>query len=642
MTSVKKLNLPWTSLWKQFGEVSSRLCRADVLVYGLILSVAVFQFHFTARETDFPADDVFFSDSGRALIEHGFYGLNGYSETNMPPGLPAILGILGTVWGHSHSVVLRAMAIFGALALLASYELLRRQVPRIVAAAICLLLMSSVPHFWLVANQVCPSYPFMFTTLSALLVCRRIERTTSLTPRIIWGALLATLLVISLLLASAAIAFFGAIVVSLLGTFVRNRSLALERLKIYLPVLVIGLAVQGLWIRHDRVDASAGISAAEWPIPGFPQSYFSQLKVKNGNDPEMGLATPLDVAVRIANNVRAQCDFLSRMLLRLLPPVEWSSIFVIVPFLLIGLGWYDSVRRSNDGLQEWYFAGYELIYLLWPWNLEARFFVPIMPLACLFLWRGGNAFVLVLKNNLRVISLASLAVTPVLAICAWFSIHGPPIRSQHRFAELQDELSFVIWILLALLSAWIVWRNIAGLEPSPTLLRSFRRSLDSLQIDPRGISRSLGMVLVVGLVVVGLKMQLEIGRYVLDPNSSANNSPDAAAGKWIRAHTDKDVVVMARHVPTACHYSERRVIWFPPSSDPQLLMKGVAEHKVDFVIVAHREDPYYLPPDDKCFANLFASYPDAFHLVCEGPEFKIFKVTSNDPFSSRLSLGVVH
>jgi hypothetical protein len=39
---------------------------------------------------------------------------------------------------------------------------------------------------------------------------------------------------------------------------------------------------------------------------------------------------------------------------------------------------------------------------------------------------------------------------------------------------------------------------------------------------------------------------------------------------------------------------------------------------------------------------LFASYPDAFHLVCEGPEFKIFKVTSNEPFSSRLSLGVVH
>ena len=114
-------------------------------------------------------------------------------------------------------------------------------------------------------------------------------------------------------------------------------------------------------MHHDRVEASAGIGATEWPIPGFPQSYLSQLKLKNGNDPELGLATPLDVAVRIADNVCAQCDLLSRMLLRLLPPVDWTSIFVIVPLVLIALGWRDSVRQSKDGVQEWYFAGYEFI-----------------------------------------------------------------------------------------------------------------------------------------------------------------------------------------------------------------------------------------------------------------------------------------
>jgi hypothetical protein len=38
-------------------------------------------------------------------------------------------------------------------------------------------------------------------------------------------------------------------------------------------------------------------------------------------------------------------------------------------------------------------------------------------------------------------------------------------------------------------------------------------------------------------------------------------------------------------------------------------MKGIAKDKVDFVIVAHREFSYYLPPDDTCFALLFATYP---------------------------------
>ena len=174
--------------------------------------------------------------------------------------------------------------------------------------------MSSMTHFPLVAQTVCPSYLYMFTTLSALLISRKLEEATSLTSRITWGALLATLLIISLLLASAAIAFLGAILVSIFAAFPRNRPLALARLVIHLPVLIVGLAVQGLWMHHERVEASAGIGATEWPIPGFPQSYLSQLKLKNGNDPELGLATPLDVAVRIADNVCAQCDLLSRML----------------------------------------------------------------------------------------------------------------------------------------------------------------------------------------------------------------------------------------------------------------------------------------------------------------------------------------
>ena len=195
--------------YAQFAEVSSHLCRADVLVYALILCLGAFQFFLSCTR------NVIF----RATMSFGLipavHSLSVDFMVSMVIRKPicrrdcrAILGILGAVWGRSPSVFLRAMAVFGTLAFLASYELLRRQAPRIVAAAICLLLMSSMTHFPLVAQTVCPSYPYMFTTLSALLISRKLEEATSLTSRITWGALLATLLIISLLLASAAIAFW--------------------------------------------------------------------------------------------------------------------------------------------------------------------------------------------------------------------------------------------------------------------------------------------------------------------------------------------------------------------------------------------------------------------------------------------------
>src|SRR5206468_5823305 len=97
----------------------------------------------------------------------------------------------------------------------------------------------------------------------------------------------------------------------------------------------------------------------------------------------------------------------------------------------------------------------------------------------------------------------------------------------------------------------------------------------------------------------------------LDPNSTNNHSPDAEAAIWINSHTDSSGVIMARHVPTAFHYSKRKVIWFPPSSNPQLLMEGIQKHRIEFVIVVHREHNYYLPSDDDCFTRLFTAYPPA-------------------------------
>jgi uncharacterized membrane protein YwaF len=78
-----------------------------------------------------------------------------------------------------------------------------------------------------------------------------------------------TFVVSSLMFASAGIAFLGAIVARIGLTFLLDRRLAFDRLKAYLPVLLVGIAVQGIWM-HQTVEASARIVAQEWPLQVFP------------------------------------------------------------------------------------------------------------------------------------------------------------------------------------------------------------------------------------------------------------------------------------------------------------------------------------------------------------------------------------
>lgn len=638
--NVQPVNRDQASFWALLEDVSSSLCWLDIVVFALILGFGAMQFFFAARASDFFNDDVFFSDSARSLLEHGSYGINGYAETNMPPGLPAMLGFFWIVGGWGHLTFLRVMAVFGTLGFLASYELLRRQVPRIVAATICLLLISSRIHFELVTQWFFPSYPYFFAATSALLVARKLESATHFTSRVGWGILLMALIAASLMFASAGIALLGAIVASIGVLIFRERQLAFTRLRRYLAVLLVGVVVQGFWMNHERVDASSGIAASEWPLPGFPQSYMSQLKVKSGNNPELGMATPTDFVVRILKNTYQQSYLLSQTLLGRSTYITSISILVLGPLLLIILGWCYCIWRTGGGLQEWYFAGYEFIYIVWPWTLETRFLLPIAPLACLYMWRGAEALGSLAKYKPGVLGWAWLPLGLILTACSWSWMRGVGIGKHLAHAGLQDEASFIVWLLTAILAFRMIWADIAWAAPIAGFLRRCAGLIGASRIGPLRISQFLAITILTVLVGNGLATQLRIGRTNLDANSAVNRpTPDAEAASWIRAHTDPNAVVMARHVPTAYHYSGRKVIWFPPSSNPQLLMEGIQKHKIDFVVVVRRENSYYLPSDDDCFAPLLEAYPDAFRLVDQAPEFRIFQVATKAAAPPRVTLG---
>jgi hypothetical protein len=88
----RRLRGAGADLLSQLQEVSSTLRWADILVLALIIGLGALQFLCCVQSRDFLDDDVVYSDAGRSLIEHGFYGINGQPRTNQPPGLPAILG----------------------------------------------------------------------------------------------------------------------------------------------------------------------------------------------------------------------------------------------------------------------------------------------------------------------------------------------------------------------------------------------------------------------------------------------------------------------------------------------------------------------------------------------------------------------
>jgi hypothetical protein len=628
--------------WPQLWEVSSPLRWADIFVFALILGFGAFQFFYADLASNFLGDDVFNADAGRSLVQHGFYGINGYIETNVPPALPWLLGLVSIVGGFSHLVFLRTMAVFGTLAFLASYELLRRQAPRLVAAGICLLLMSSATHFEMATQWISNCYPCLFTAMCALLAARKLEKASLLASRIGWGALLAALIAASIMLASAGIAFMGAIVASICAAFFFDRRLAFARLKVYLPVFLFGIAVQGLWMHQQSVsvEASDGIGAQEWPVLGFPHSYVAQLKVKNGNYPELGLATPRDIAVRVLDNAYHYSYLLSKMLLRGSAYITFISILILGPLLLIALGWCYSVWPKGGGLQDWYFAAYGFIYLLWPWTPEPRFFLPVAPLACFYIWRGANALLFLAKIKPRLLGFVCFPPTVLLTVATWLWMNGYLKAGKLPHAGLQDETSFLAWLSSAILAGWLIC---AGTDWLTQAQRLVRWPTSALKISPVRVLQVSGIVVAAGLIVSGLSMQLKMGRSNLDLNSPGNRlPPDAEAAAWVNSHTDTKAVIMARQVPIAYHYSQRKVVWFPPSSNPQLLIEGILKYKVDFVIVVRREDPYFLPSEDDCFAPLLTVFPETFRLAYQAPKFRIFHVTQDVSPAFQATGNLVH
>jgi hypothetical protein len=360
--------------------MTKRVTFADFIIFLLIAAFGVSTVLLHQRTADFLTEDAFYADAAQSLLHHGFFGVNGVPETTQPPGLAAILAVLFFVFGYSYAVCLGAMAVFETLGFLVAYEFLRRRVSMRVAATICILLLSSPLYFAWATRMVYPCFAYFFTTMLALLSGDEYDKASTTRSRIVWGTVLTMAVVASLLIATATVALLGAMAAVVVFTALKERRLARIRLLKFLPVFLVATAVLGVWMLRKPAPL-------EWPLPGYPRPYLQQLKVKSGRQPELGIAKWSDIPARVTTNLMAEGDILARLVLR--HGLDRTNVAVIiVPFLLVVIGWtYSTMRTRGMELVDWYFAGYQFIYALWPWTIDTRFILPVAPIACFYMWQ---------------------------------------------------------------------------------------------------------------------------------------------------------------------------------------------------------------------------------------------------------------
>lgn len=585
----------------------------DILACSVIIAFGIAEFFLYRRAPDFTGEDVAYVELAKSLLHNHAYAYNSVVERTQPPGFSIFLAALGSVLGFGYIALVRAMAVVSTLAFLLSYRLIRGSQGPGIAASACILLASAPSVFQVATRSLFPSYPYFITSVLFLLLVPKLEAAQSRKSKIgLWVAL-AILGMASVIIMSAGVALAGALLAWIVTSFLRGSSQARNRLKLFLPIAALGIVVQLAWMQQKG-------NKTDWDLPGYPGSYLSQLQLKSGNYPELGMATKQDLINRVEDNLAKRTALLGEMLLRHWVNPSLSAFGTAVPIALMLIGLASSILTREAEIAAWYFLGYEFIYLLWPWTLEFRFYLPIAPLACLFVFKGASTFLRWCRKYPVGTGLICLPGFMLLAIhSAVRGLHGDAT------SHLQRKASAVLWTAAAVFSAVMIWK-----KSVPALDRMISRIYRAVRF---GGSRDVtllqaGVAMVVALLIfAGSFAAYDIAKDNVSFDAARlYSTPDIQAALWIRNHTDPDTVVAARRVPLTYHYSQRRVFWFPPILRPEAMMAGIRANHIRYITVIDRDFSYYRPPDEYCFKLVSEAYPSAFRLAARNDQVRIYEV----------------
>ena len=596
----------------------------DVVVYTFIVLIGAFQVTHYPHTADF-MNDMTYPDLARSILEKGSYQLRFLPETTFPPGFPLILAAVGLLFGLSPSTLFPVVAVSAALGIVAAYELLRRVEGRGVAAVSCLLLASSPVLFGFNSAIVYPEMSFFLVSMLTLLLAYKIDRAERDRCLIGWVLFLSITLVLAVLIRSVGIALLAGLATWIAISFLIDPDMGRRRMNRFLLPLMLGLAVQLAWMmwanRHQTL---------EWQLPGYPQSYVSQLQVKNGHYPELGMAHLADIPARVGRNVVMRTAGFSQLLTRRNVGKFWPSPAIVGVLMLVAIGLAGSLWNGGQ-LHDWYFLWHEFIFMLWPWDYRDRFLLPVLPLACLYFWRGAKAVKNYSIREPRVFGIGLVLIGSLLCIgSATFAsgIARFPVNPEHvRGDHLQTIASTAFWGSVAVIGFGMINPNwLRSVRDGRGTLRSLSRKVES------GTPVALRLVAIVALVLIiisGTRLVVAIGHDNMNPDITKQSGyPIIKAANWILTHEPSDRVTMVREPDFLFHFTNRRTVWFPPISNPNVLMDGIRRHHVGAILVVHQAQSYWLPTEEECFLSLVQGHPGAFQLTHRDLDTWLYKVVS--------------
>ena len=383
------------------------------------------------QKLDLNGDNANYYILGKALASgEGYVNINDFQKranTHYPPGYPALISGIITVFGDSTSAIKVVNGLLLFLTLVALYFLTRKISGRVSTAIIVLVLVMCNSYLLRYSTIIMTEIPFLFFSTSAILAFTKINFNKPIWADGFLYTVIA-LLALSFYIRTSGVALILGILLFLLLT---------KRLKhaivIALGVLLLALPWQ---IRNQKTGGS---------------SYLKQLSMINPYRPELGTAGLGDYLNRFGNNVnRYLTKEIPAATLSIIKPnyrqqasvAQWLyglSFFMIIIFGVLNLKKYKLLILS-------YLAGTLTILSFWPdvW-VGIRFLLPTVP----FLLIG-------LVNGLQELSTKIMPVTAIKYVL-WLPLFivillMPNIRNLRNDAQSEIKPE---WINYYSLAKWV-------------------------------------------------------------------------------------------------------------------------------------------------------------------------------------------
>lgn len=252
-----------------------------------------------------------------------------------------------------------------------------------------------------------------------------------------------------------------------------------------------------------------------------------------------------------------------------------------------------------------YFVLYLGVFLLWPFEEDSRFVLPVMPIAIVFFADGARA---AWEGTLRAPRIAGGAASVFFLCAALTALWRPPVGRQE-------------WISLMIACV----TGFAGIVV--LFARRAAEALERLHAAMRNRIHPLAMALVAVLLVLNLSGQVLGASENLHPDRSKYvNEPYRQASLWLLQAPPGNV--MAGGCAMVHRYSRRPCFRFFPTSNPDRNLASIRRNAIRFlVVIRERKDrpPYYRPSEEERLKGLEGKEPELLRVIQEDRNFLILE-----------------